>query len=142
MASAFVIGGPIFVDTFLVISGLLVTYSVLKYKSNGCKFNYFLYVSQRLVRILPLQATVVLIYAMFMQHLGYGPSFNKALPTAQEPCQKYWWSALLNMQYYFNPKELVRNKPTDFLSLLTYCFSASFKLGTSLLTQLVTSWLQ
>lgn len=42
-----------------------------------------------------------------MRHFGSGPLWDVYLNAADKPCQEYWWSSLLYVQNYVNPKSMV-----------------------------------
>lgn len=101
-------------DSFLMMMGLLVCYTLLNRLSDGMKFNYLAYCVHRYVRITPLYAAVILVYATLIQHLGSGPFWKTTVLALQKPCQYFWWSALLQIQSYTNPNYLVGNTSLKF----------------------------
>lgn len=97
------------VDTFFMISGLLVTYHTCNYLSKGNKFKLGYFYFHRYIRITPSLAFVVLILATLTPRFGSGPNWKKTAKAMQVPCQYFWWSALLHVQNYINPKYIVSN---------------------------------
>jgi peptidoglycan/LPS O-acetylase OafA/YrhL len=98
---------PIAVDTFFVMGGMLLTRSMLiqieKEKLNIPK----LYL-HRYLRTTPVLAFLILLLMSIMKYFGDGPFWNWTLTLAlKDSCQKYWWSALLHIQNYYNPLEVV-----------------------------------
>lgn len=59
----------------------------------------------RYLRYTPVLAMLILFFVTFPKFLGTGPFFNIESYTVQ--CKKYWWTALLHVQNYVNPNELV-----------------------------------
>ncbi|KAK4876117.1 hypothetical protein RN001_012539 [Aquatica leii] len=92
------------VDTFFVISGLLVSYKYLYYKQKGVQFNIVLYYLNRIIRLTPALAVTVLVSATLMRHYGSGPiwPYMRDLFIVNS-CRKHWWSSLLYVQNYVNP---------------------------------------
>ncbi|XP_069696166.1 nose resistant to fluoxetine protein 6-like isoform X2 [Periplaneta americana] len=89
------------VDTFLLLSGLLVAYVFLKQmRRPDARFNIPLHYLHRYIRLTPVMAALVLIQLSLMEHLGSGPmwSTNEFLT---ELCRKNWWATLLYIQNYY-----------------------------------------
>ncbi|KAJ6638309.1 Nose resistant to fluoxetine protein 6 [Pseudolycoriella hygida] len=101
------LGGTLAVDTFLVLSGLLVTCGSLRAldKSNG-KLNVVMLYFHRYLRLTPSLAVAVLLSSSLMRHFGSGPIWGATTTIFEKPCQTYWWSTLLYIQNYFNPSEM------------------------------------
>ncbi|XP_071057341.1 nose resistant to fluoxetine protein 6-like [Onthophagus taurus] len=105
--STIIIGGTVSVDTFFMLSGLLVTYFTMKQlSSNNGKVSLFLFNLHRFIRLAPSYAIAVMIVATLIQFIGSGPLWKKMSKALQLPCQYFWWSAILNVQNYVNPKYL------------------------------------
>ncbi|EFA01530.2 Nose resistant to fluoxetine protein 6-like Protein [Tribolium castaneum] len=101
--STAITGGTLCVDTFFMISGMLVSvgfFSEVK-KSHG--MNWVLFYLYRYMRITPPLAVVVLCYSTLVHHLGSGPVWHEMLDILQKPCQEYWWATLLHVQNYVHP---------------------------------------
>ncbi|XP_026734523.1 O-acyltransferase like protein-like isoform X2 [Trichoplusia ni] len=102
-SSTWVTSAPITVDTFFMLSGILAVYTVIG-KISRRRFirTIHLFYLNRLLRMFPLLAAMVLLQASFFNHASDGPYWiNQALAT--ENCRNYWWSALLHIQNYVNP---------------------------------------
>ncbi|CAH0398541.1 unnamed protein product [Chilo suppressalis] len=101
--STWVNSAPLSVDTFFLLSGILVVYSTTG-KISKSRFirTVHLFYMNRLLRIFPLLATVILLQASVFNYLSDGP-FWMNVGAATENCRKYWWSALLHVQNYVNP---------------------------------------
>ncbi|XP_033229469.1 O-acyltransferase like protein-like [Belonocnema kinseyi] len=89
------------VDTFFMISGLLVTYLFLKEMSAGKKFNIFAFYFHRYIR-LTLPMLVLVVFAIFIIPLmGSGPRWETLGSIFfGEKCMKKWWSFLLYTNNY------------------------------------------
>ncbi|KAF5288410.1 hypothetical protein FQR65_LT12023 [Abscondita terminalis] len=107
------------IDTFLLMSGMLVSYKYLNEKQRGNRFNIIFYYINRIIRLTPALAITVLISATIMRHFGTGPIWPSIRDTLiVDSCAKYWWSSLLYVQNYVNPGfKSVCNLPTWYLSL-------------------------
>jgi hypothetical protein len=72
------------------------------------KFNIPKMYLHRYLRTTPVLAFLILIIVSILKHMGDGPFFafvsNGALIGN---CEKYWWSALIHIQNYYNPVEAV-----------------------------------
>ncbi|KAI8518466.1 hypothetical protein Bbelb_044830 [Branchiostoma belcheri] len=95
------------VDTFLLLSGLLVTYLFMKQmKKTGGKFtcrDYGLHVLHRYWRLTPVYAFLILLFTCFTAYLGSGPWWalhdGWTMPGVRN-CQTYWWANLLYLNNY------------------------------------------
>lgn len=83
------------VDTFFVLSGLLVSYLSLKeLRRSGGKINWFKFYFHRFWRLTPPYMLIILLYAGLGRYMGSGPQW---LPEAgdRENCKTTWWTNLL-----------------------------------------------
>ncbi|KAF2881929.1 hypothetical protein ILUMI_24244 [Ignelater luminosus] len=119
-----VLGATVSVDSFFLLSGLLVSYGFLVATSKGFKFNIFIYYFHRFLRLTPLLAILVLIHATVLKHLGTGPLWNYFITGLSHPCETYWWSSLLYIQNYVNSSEMCMAQ-TWYLSADTQLFLLS-----------------
>ncbi|KAM3956529.1 nose resistant to fluoxetine protein 6-like [Aphomia sociella] len=101
-SSTWVNAAPLTVDTFFLLSGLLAVYTTVGKISRG-RFirSIHLFYINRLLRMFPLLATVILLQASVFNHISDGP-FWQNMALATENCRQYWWSALLHVQNYVN----------------------------------------
>ncbi|KAJ3643262.1 hypothetical protein Zmor_025986 [Zophobas morio] len=123
-SSTIIIGGTICVDTFFMLSGLLVSISFFDHVARNGTFNIFTFYLYRYFRITPTLGIVVLIYATLIQFFGSGPLWYDTCVAHLRPCRYYWWSTLLHVQSYVNPGALCILQ-TWYLScdMIFYCFS-------------------
>ncbi|CAH2096594.1 unnamed protein product [Euphydryas editha] len=101
--SVWVNAAPIAVDTFLTLSGILCVYTVVG-KINRCQFikTLHMFYLNRLLRMFPLLAAVILLQASFIHRVADGPVWTLvASETVQ--CRMRWWAALLHVQNYIRP---------------------------------------
>lgn len=87
--------GTLAVDTFLLLSGLLVTYITMKtLTATGGKLHWLRFYLHRIWRITPLYMFVVGFYSTMIVHLNSGPGKNNA-KNIRIPCERAWWTNLL-----------------------------------------------
>ncbi|PSN45544.1 hypothetical protein C0J52_05788 [Blattella germanica] len=97
---------PFAVDTFFIISGLLLTYIFMKTMDAGYRFSLPAYYLHRIFRVTPALALIVLINATLLPRLSSGPIWDYAISkTEGKYCSEYWWSTLLYIQNYVNTQE-------------------------------------
>lgn len=139
------------VDTFFVIGGLLAAWSLLNafekfvfFRESKTKtwVSFYTFIRNsvniprmylhRYLRYTPALALMILIYTSLTKFMGSGPYFNPKI----ENCQKYWWTSLLHVSVYTNPKQIVSfdSKSFSLIFSLTFHFfvlSAMTSRGTS-----------
>ncbi|XP_072379672.1 nose resistant to fluoxetine protein 6-like [Diabrotica undecimpunctata] len=93
--AAIIFHGDLFVDTFFLISGLLVTYGVLNNLNSGKKFNPIFLVISRYLRLTPLYAFCIFYQATLLYHTGNGPLWEPVLGQEREDCRNNWWTGIL-----------------------------------------------
>lgn len=102
-----IMSAPIAVDTFFVLSGLLVSINMLKHlKKSGGKINIPLLYFHRYLRLTPLVFAAALVSMTLFRFLGDGPLWPMLTHSIKDQCEKYWWSLLLYVQNYVNPSEI------------------------------------
>eukprot|EP00058_Branchiostoma_floridae_P025415 XP_002610905.1 hypothetical protein BRAFLDRAFT_91501 [Branchiostoma floridae] len=89
------------VDTFLLLSALLVSYLFMKQlKKNGGSFtgkDLLLHYLHRYWRLTPVYAFLIMIYACLLDYMGTGPAW-KNFGTG---CDTYFWPNLLYINNWF-----------------------------------------
>ncbi|KAG5678861.1 hypothetical protein PVAND_008492 [Polypedilum vanderplanki] len=71
------------------------------------KFNIPKLYLHRFLRVTPVLAILILIALSIMKFMGSGPYFNFFLfGTTVSQCQDYYWTALLHIQNYYNPRDV------------------------------------
>lgn len=125
-ARTFLKNGELAVDTFFVITGMLVMLNFVKARERKKPFNIFKFYIHRYLRVVPVFLSVVLFMVAFSEHTVSGP--KKIIWTGEfytANCKKYWWSALLLVQNYFNPLNVVGIRKIRTYLFLTFLFSVS-----------------
>ncbi|KAJ8730602.1 hypothetical protein PYW08_002015 [Mythimna loreyi] len=98
-----VTGAPITVDTFFMLSGLLLVYTTAgKLTSMKLLKNLHLFYLNRLLRMFPALAAVILLHVSIFSRVADGPYWETVAVHTQR-CRVYWWSTLLHIQNYVNP---------------------------------------
>ncbi|XP_034652824.1 nose resistant to fluoxetine protein 6 [Drosophila subobscura] len=95
--------GTISVDTFFLLSGLLLVMSALREleRSSGRLHVPLMYL-HRVVRLTPVLALAVLLFMTLFPRLGSGPLWQQFTASSQL-CSDTWWAALLYVQNYAAP---------------------------------------
>ncbi|XP_033609915.1 nose resistant to fluoxetine protein 6-like [Cryptotermes secundus] len=91
------------VDTFFVLSGLLLGYIFLKqmkHKTSG--FNIPMFYVHRYIRLTPPYAIVILINATLYRYVGSGPLLPASANQMAENCQSNWWTNIIYINNYFD----------------------------------------
>ncbi|PNF21716.1 hypothetical protein B7P43_G10362, partial [Cryptotermes secundus] len=121
-----IINSVLAVDTFLLVSGLLVAYGQLGHVDRRQKFlNVPLYYLHRYIRLTPALAVMVLMQLSLIEHMGSGPLWDKGNKHLTQLCQENWWSALLYVQNYVSDYRMLQVYTGWMLSALG-CFSAIY----------------
>nr|XP_015834703.1 PREDICTED: nose resistant to fluoxetine protein 6-like isoform X2 [Tribolium castaneum] len=102
-ANCLIIACSVAVDTFFVISGLLLVYLFLKSEAKGAKFSIPMFYLHRILRLTPSLAMAVLFTATLINYMGKGPFWPIVHQMFQKDCQNYWWATLLYIQNYAYP---------------------------------------
>ncbi|KAJ8021719.1 Nose resistant to fluoxetine protein 6 [Holothuria leucospilota] len=111
--------GTYSVDSFFVLSGLLVTYLTLKeLKANKGKLNWFLYYFHRFWRLTPVYMITIGIYTALLVHLGTGSMKIERARYDRDICVDYWWTNLL----YIN--NFRRTSKLGIASVIAMCVSS------------------
>jgi peptidoglycan/LPS O-acetylase OafA/YrhL len=105
--STFIHHFNIAVDTFFLLSGFLVTNSFLRQLEKHGRVNILKIYLHRYLRITPVVAITIFLFLTLLRFVGDGP-YHKFLFEQHLPqCEEYWWSALLHVQNYVNPNNIV-----------------------------------
>ncbi|XP_067686161.1 O-acyltransferase like protein-like [Haliotis asinina] len=92
------------VDSFFVLSGLLVTYLFLKEteKAGGLKVKHMvMYYVHRYLRLTPVYAYAMFVYTFLVSHLADGPTWVG--PYDKKSCETHWWTSLLYINNVYEP---------------------------------------
>ncbi|XP_038214627.1 O-acyltransferase like protein-like [Zerene cesonia] len=94
------------VDTFFTIAGILLVYtSVGKMTSRSLLRGLHAFYLNRIFRLFPLLAAIVLLEASFFHRIADGP-YWLTVARNTERCRTWWWTTLLYVQNYVNPDDI------------------------------------
>ncbi|KAK4883263.1 hypothetical protein RN001_006582 [Aquatica leii] len=97
----FLIGGFFSVDTFLVLTGLLISFNAMKLITRKQKFHVIKYYINRYFRISSVFFVSVLI-SLSLIHLSSGPLWKANAQYHQFACSTNWWNTLLYIENIMN----------------------------------------
>lgn len=91
------------VDTFFVLSGLSVSYLVLRrLDKNSGRINIGLYLLHRFIKITPPYMFVILFYENITPYMASGPIGPMRRSTGDgDACSKYWWTNLFYINNFY-----------------------------------------
>ncbi|XP_054720877.1 LOW QUALITY PROTEIN: nose resistant to fluoxetine protein 6-like [Uloborus diversus] len=89
------------VDTFILMSGMLVTYGVVKSQEKRKGLNVFMYIFHRFWRLTPPYAMTI-AFLLASPILGSGPVWKITLEPFITNCKANWWTNLLYVNNYVN----------------------------------------
>ncbi|KAH1014290.1 hypothetical protein HUJ04_003149 [Dendroctonus ponderosae] len=98
--SLIIANAPFSVDSFLVVTGLLVVYNFMKSQHQGKKFNIFTYFRHRYIRLTPPIIPIMLACMFLLPFFGSGPYYPELDASIGRPCRRSWWALLLHVQNY------------------------------------------
>ncbi|XP_073949763.1 nose resistant to fluoxetine protein 6-like [Choristoneura fumiferana] len=104
-SAIWIMAAPITVDTFFLLSGLLIVYtSVGKITKMRLVRNVHLYYLHRLLRVFPVLAAGVFLQATLVNHMSDGPRWSEVMAYKVHKCRRFWWPTLLHIQNYVTPR--------------------------------------
>ncbi|CAO1408310.1 unnamed protein product [Diamesa hyperborea] len=104
--SMLIVSGAMGVDTFFLLSAMLMTLSVFRELDKTLKINIPLLYLKRYLRITVPFAAGILFTVSFLYYVSNGPLWDLTKLSAIDYCQDYWWSSLLFVQNYVNPGKM------------------------------------
>jgi hypothetical protein len=91
----------LYTDVFLMLSGLLTTYSLIGRLQKGKRIVIWRELMDRYFRIMPSIIFLILFCTFLLPHLSSGPMWNLVVTSHAEICKKYWWRNVLLLQNWF-----------------------------------------
>lgn len=91
----------LYTDIFLMLSGLLTTYTFIGRLQKGKKIVIWQEILDRYLRIIPSIMFLILFCTFILPLLGSGPMWNLVVTSHSDICKKYWWRNLLFLQNWF-----------------------------------------
>ncbi|XP_050668645.1 nose resistant to fluoxetine protein 6-like isoform X1 [Leptidea sinapis] len=105
VVSISVTGAFLTVDTFFMLSGLLIVYiSYVKFTPKSLLMNLHKFYLGRLLRMFPLLAAVILFEVSLFNRISDGGFWYLAAENVHK-CRAFWWTTLLYIQNFVNPQE-------------------------------------
>ncbi|KAB0798816.1 hypothetical protein PPYR_06696 [Photinus pyralis] len=95
--SGYLTSSSVNVDTFLVLSAVLISYGFL---SSKFKLNLFTYYSVRYIRLTPTIAVLMLFQVCLLKYVSFGPVWLETVGLLTNNCPSEWWKNLLYVQNY------------------------------------------
>ncbi|KAF4533050.1 hypothetical protein B566_EDAN002613, partial [Ephemera danica] len=98
--------GFIIVDTFFTITGFLVSYQLISTFHQGIRVPIPALYFHRFLRLTPVYAIVLGVYATLFKYMGSGPIWATKVGVEVERCQENWWTNLLYVNNYINTEHM------------------------------------
>lgn len=64
----------------------------------------------RYLRLTPLLAVLILLSTTLFRFIGDGPIWPGFVEFLRNQCDEHWWSAMLYVQNYVNPDDIVSSR--------------------------------
>ncbi|XP_013404902.2 nose resistant to fluoxetine protein 6 [Lingula anatina] len=104
------INGTFSVDSFFLLSGLLVTYLTMKEMKTGSgrfRINWGLYYFHRFWRLTPPYMLVMMAYVPTLYYWTNGPLWPRTVDGFDPDCYEAWWTHLLYLNNVVMPEKLM-----------------------------------
>lgn len=98
--------GYLHTDVFLMLSGLLVSYTILGKLQRGHSINVLKETVGRYCRSMPPAAALILFTSFILPQLKSGPQWNTLIGYQSELCKSYWWRNFLMIQNWFGVEKM------------------------------------
>lgn len=107
LQNAFLLNSPLFVDTFLLLSGFLFCRICIKeLERRQGKINFAVLYVFRYIRLTPAYLAIIAFYATWFPQIGDGPLWNSRIGLEQKRCEESWWLNILYINNYFGTENL------------------------------------
>ena len=93
--------GFVGVDSFFLISGVLVAYLTLREMKKKGRFPFLHFYIHRYLRITPTYAFVLFFSWAMMDHFAISPIVVTLAPELFRTCKQYWWTNLLYINNFY-----------------------------------------
>ncbi|XP_055682910.1 nose resistant to fluoxetine protein 6-like [Lutzomyia longipalpis] len=91
----------LYTDPFIMLSGLLTTYSLYGRLQRGQPIRVVQEYAGRFLRLVPTLGALILFCTFILPLLGTGPQWNLVITTHADICKTTWWRNLLFIHNYF-----------------------------------------
>ncbi|OXU23528.1 hypothetical protein TSAR_011893 [Trichomalopsis sarcophagae] len=92
--------GPIIVDGFFAIGGLLACYGLLDQFDKTKRVNFLGLTLIRFLRFTPAYALLIFFNVYLFQHMGSGPQWKSKIGVEADNCAATWWAHLFYLNNY------------------------------------------
>lgn len=99
-------GGFLYTELFLMLSGLLASYSMTRRLEQKVKVNILREYFDRYWRVMPSLGVLILISIYIMPHISSGPLYKVLTEREAKLCSKYWWRNLLFINVWFGVRPM------------------------------------
>lgn len=106
--SVFLRSSFLYEDIFLVISGFLAAYNMLKEFDTHGNILWFRRIVGKFLRLLPSLLVVLFFYAWIWEYTGNGPQWNAVVTKNADICKENMWKNVFFIQNFFPFEEMVR----------------------------------
>ena len=123
-------GSYLYTDTFIMLSGMLVTYSFVGRLQRGQSINTLKEIAARYFRVVPPMAALMLFGTFILPLLGDGPQWPMLINEQSELCKKTWWRNFFMIHNWFGFENICMTHThhigTDFQLFLVTPFLVTF----------------
>lgn len=98
----------LYTDPFIMMSGLLTTYSLVGRLQKGQTIRITQEYIGRFFRIAPPLGALILFCTYVLPLMGSGPQWNLVITHHSGICKMYWWRNLMFIHNYFGFENMVR----------------------------------
>ena len=136
----------IITDLFFLLSGLLVSYSIIGKLQRNQKISIFKEIASRYFRYMPPMAALIIFATFILPKLGSGPQWNLMITYQSDLCRAYSWRNILMIHNWFGFENIcmthLHHIETEFTLFVVGIFLVIFlfkfpKSGTVLIITLV-----
>lgn len=99
-------GGFLYTELFLMLSGLLASFSMTRRLEQKMKINIFREYADRYWRVMPSLGVLILVSIYVMPHIASGPLYKILTEREADLCAKYWWRNLLFINVWFGVRPM------------------------------------
>lgn len=91
----------LYTDTFIMLSGMLVTYSFIGRLQRGQSINALKEIAARYFRVVPPMAAIMIFGIFVLPLLGSGPQWPMLITGQAEMCKQTWWRNFFMIHNWF-----------------------------------------
>jgi Acyltransferase family len=99
-------GGFLYTELFLMLSGLLASFSMTRRLQQNMKINILREYVDRYWRVMPSLGVLILISTHVMPYIASGPLYKMLTEREADLCANYWWRNLLFVNVWFGVRPM------------------------------------